>query len=144
MTEEIVEQAIAYLKDKVKHKKRADLKSLKQLLFLEMSQLDVEELRVILLDMAMTLIDIVTISRGTVNKNKFYPREIVKHAILNNAVHMILVHNHPSNNSTPSSEDIGVTKELSRLLVDLEIKIFDHWIVSKNRITSFKEQRLTW
>ena len=79
---------------------------------------------------------------GTLNASLVHPREIFKTALANNSANIILMHNHPSGNSEPSSEDISITKKISEGGKLLEIKIFDHIIIAGNTYTSFVEKRL--
>lgn len=77
-------------------------------------------------------------SSGTVDNTTAYPREIMKRALELGATAIILVHNHPSGDSAPSSVDIEMTKLIIRAAEPFEIKVHDHIIVSKNGYTSFK------
>ena len=79
---------------------------------------------------------------GTLNASLVHPREIFKTALSNNAANIILMHNHPSGNPEPSSEDISITRKISDAGKLLEIQIFDHIIIAGNSYTSFVEKRL--
>lgn len=78
---------------------------------------------------------------GTINAASVYPREIVKHAILNNAAAAILAHNHPSGVSTPSTADINLTSRIKDALQLIDVTVLDHLIVGET-ITSFAETGL--
>lgn len=78
------------------------------------------------------------ISSGTINYNSVHPREVVKAAFCHNAAAVILAHNHPSGNSTPSPEDIRLTKKLKEILNPLRIQVLDHLVVG-NEITSLAD-----
>lgn len=78
------------------------------------------------------------ISVGTINETLIHPREVYRQALLNNAVSIVLVHNHPSNDPTPSIEDIKVTERLAKAGVSLGIALVDHIIVSDNSFVSIK------
>ena len=78
------------------------------------------------------------LSTGTVNKAYVYPREILRKAIDVKASFIILVHNHPSGNVKPSSTDVKLTQDICDLCDLMELKVFDHIIVSKHDMYSFK------
>lgn len=75
---------------------------------------------------------------GTVDHTPVYPREIVKRALELGATAMILVHNHPSGDPTPSDSDIVMTEEIIRAAASLDILVHDHLIISKSGHVSFK------
>jgi DNA repair protein RadC len=78
---------------------------------------------------------------GSLNASIVHPREVYKSAILNNAASVIVAHQHPSGESTPSTEDINVTKRLVEAGKLLGIELLDHLVVnSDNRFTSLKER----
>jgi DNA repair protein RadC len=80
--------------------------------------------------------------RGTVDHTPLYPREIVKRALELAASAIIMVHNHPSGDPTPSKADLEMTKQVVAALAAVGITVHDHVIVGKNKHTSFKTQRL--
>jgi DNA repair protein RadC len=75
---------------------------------------------------------------GTVDHTPAYPREIMKRALELNATALILVHNHPSGDSTPSQADIDMTKQILAAAAPFNIMVHDHLIVSRSGTTSFK------
>lgn len=83
-----------------------------------------------------------TISIGSLNSTVVHPREVFKTAVLASAASVILAHNHPSGDPTPSKEDIGLTKKLVEAGEILGIKVLDHIIVGVNQYTSFNRQGL--
>src|SRR6266404_548900 len=95
----------------------------------DMRLLDREEFRVLLLNTKNGLIKKCEISRGSLNASIVEPREVFKDAIAASAASMILVHNHPSGDPTPSSEDIAVTKRLVKAGDLLNIAVLDHIIL---------------
>ncbi len=101
-----------------------------------------EQLRVFFLDSKNFLISDEVLSIGTVNKTSIFPREIARRAIELNAVSIILVHNHPSNDTTPSQNDIDMTMTVRELLKQLDITLHDHVIISKKGHYSFRSQGL--
>ena len=82
------------------------------------------------------------VSIGTLNASLVHPREVFSIAILNNASRVIVAHNHPSGDPTPSDDDIITTKRLIEAGKILGIAVVDHIIVARNDITSFKEEGL--
>lgn len=98
----------------------------------EMRDLDREEFRVLLLTTKNTLLRVAEISRGSLNASIVEPREVFKDAIAASAASMILVHNHPSGDPTPSSEDISITKRLVKAGELLNISVLDHIIVGQH------------
>lgn len=82
------------------------------------------------------------ISIGTVNLSVLCPRELFSSALLNNAVSIILLHNHPSGDPSPSREDKSITLRLKKASEVLEIPITDHIIIGDNRYFSFRENGL--
>ena len=79
---------------------------------------------------------------GTVDKVQIYPREIVKRALGHNASAVILVHNHPSGDCSPSKEDLDVTKEIKTALNLVSINLHDHIIIAENKHYSFRNTGL--
>ena len=97
---------------------------------------------VVLLDSMCKFIDYRILFTGTIDKANIYPRDIIAYCIDNNAVNMILVHNHPSNNLIPSNADIDVTQKIILASEMVGIKVLDHLIVSNNDYFSFKEHEI--
>lgn len=96
----------------------------------------------IYLDTAKKIIDNKLLFKGTLNHSLVHPREVFKYAYLNGAHSIILVHNHPSGEVTPSKEDIYLTKHLSELSKLHDIKIDDHIIIGKKEYFSFFENHI--
>lgn len=80
-----------------------------------------------------------TVSIGTLNASLVHPREVFNKAILCHASHVIIAHNHPSRDSTPSDEDIATTKRLVEAGKILGISVVDHMIITKDSYCSFKD-----
>lgn len=94
----------------------------------------------VLLDTKFRLIKEVKVSEGILNQAIIHPREIFKEAIKESAYAIILVHNHPSGDPTPSEQDIEVTKRLKKASEILEISLLDHVIIGEGRYFSMKEK----
>lgn len=101
-----------------------------------------EYLFLISLDCRNNLISINTISKGTVNETLIHPREIFKCALEKNACSIILVHNHPSNNASPSEDDIKVTKRILKAGEDIGIPLADHIVVTNTDFISMRANKL--
>ena len=82
------------------------------------------------------------VSTGSLNASLVHPREVFKAAILNNAASIILAHNHPSGDVTPSREDIELTRRMKQAGEIMGIEILDHVIVGPERFLSMKEAEL--
>ncbi len=103
-----------------------------------MAHRDTEQFRVLFLDRKNTLIADEKQGSGTVDHVPVYPREVVKRALELNASALILVHNHPSGDQTPSPEDISMTAQIERAAQALGITLHDHLIVGKSTELSFR------
>jgi len=107
-----------------------------------MAHLDTEQFRILFLDTKNTLIADEAQSRGTVDHVPVYPREVVKRALELNASALILVHNHPSGDPTPSRADIEMTAQIQEACAALSISLHDHLIIGQSRHLSFKSEGL--
>ena len=105
-----------------------------------MSHRDTEQFRVLYLDTKNTLIADEEQSRGTVDHVPVYPREVAKRALELNASALILVHNHPSGDPSPSDSDIRMTEKVNDACAALGITLHDHLIVGKSRELSFRAE----
>ncbi|MCO4847217.1 MAG: DNA repair protein RadC [Yoonia sp.] len=103
-----------------------------------MAHRDTEQFRVLFLDTKNTLIADEEQGKGTVDHVPVYPREVVKRALELNAAAIILVHNHPSGDPTPSEADINMTRQIDEAAQALAITVHDHIIIGKSRETSFR------
>lgn len=91
------------------------------------------------LNAKLKLIGEETQQRGTVNQVSVHPREVIKAAINSGATAIILAHNHPSGDTTPSKADIDITRQIAEAAKLVNIKVLDHLIISKNTVYSFKD-----
>ncbi|TCT14972.1 DNA repair protein RadC [Natranaerovirga pectinivora] len=108
----------------------------------EMRHLNQEILKIVMLDTKNNVINDKMITKGTVNASLITPREIFIEAIKNEAVHIIILHNHPSGDPTPSREDILITKRIKQSGELIGIDVLDHIIIGDGKYTSFKERDL--
>ena len=102
----------------------------------------VEQFRVLLLDKKNRLIEDRLMGEGTVDHAPVYPREILKRVGAVDACSVILVHNHPSGDPTPSSADIEMTRAIVTVLKPINVPVHDHLIISRTGHTSFREKGL--
>jgi DNA repair protein RadC len=107
-----------------------------------LEDLPVEEFHVAILDAQHRLERDVTVTRGILNSSLVHPREVFREAIAERAAALILVHNHPSGDPTPSADDRNVTDQLVAAGRLLDIPVHDHVIIGRGRYTSFAEAGL--
>ncbi len=107
-----------------------------------MRHLDTEKLVMVLLDAKLRKQKEVTVSKGTFNTTLISPRQIFIHALKEEAAYIVILHNHPSGDSTPSRQDIAVTQRIKEVSDLVEIPLIDHIIIGDNRYTSFKQEGL--
>ena len=112
------------------------------LLMLEMSLLAQEQMRVILLDSKNRVLAIPTVYQGSLNTSLVRVGELFREAIRQNCAAIIVVHNHPSGDPTPSPEDVLVTKQIVEAGKLLDIEVLDHLIIGQQRYVSLKERGL--
>ncbi|HOB16629.1 MAG TPA: DNA repair protein RadC [Defluviitoga sp.] len=107
----------------------------------DMVHLKSETVRAIFLDSKLNIIAIKDISNGTANMSMVHPRDIFREAILHNSISFIIVHNHPSGDSTPSMNDVDITKTITESAKIIGIPMNDHIIIGKNEYYSFSAGR---
>jgi len=112
------------------------------LLMMEMGGLEHECLRTVLLNTKNYVLAIPTIYQGSVNQMGIRTGEVFREAVRHNATAMIVVHNHPSGDPTPSPEDIQVTRTLIEAGKMMDIDVLDHLVIGKQKYVSLKERRL--
>lgn len=101
-----------------------------------------EYFKIILLDTKNKVIDINTISIGSLNSSIVHPREVFLEAVKKSSASMILIHNHPSGEVQPSREDINITQRLIKAGEIMGIKVLDHIIIGDGNYLSFKEENI--
>lgn len=109
---------------------------------ISMGRLPTEQFRLLFLDRKNTLIADELQSQGTVDHTPLYPREVVKRALELNASAVIMVHNHPSGDPTPSKADIEMTRQVTKALSGVGITVHDHLVIGRKGHVSFKSQGL--
>jgi DNA repair protein RadC len=110
----------------------------------DMSALEQEHLSVILLDTRNQVLDIVEVYKGSVNSSQVHVGELFKPAIRRNASALIVVHNHPSGDPTPSPDDVAVTRSIVQAGKLLDMDVLDHMVIGQGegRWVSMKERGL--
>jgi DNA repair protein RadC len=112
------------------------------LLQYEMSALEQEHLRVMLLDRRNRVTEIVEVYKGSVNSSQVRVGELFKDAIRANASAVIVAHNHPSGDPTPSPDDVAVTRAIVQAGKLLDIDVLDHLVIGQGKWVSLKERGL--
>lgn len=112
------------------------------LIMYEMSALDQEELRVMLLDTRNRVTETQSVYRGSLNSSQVRVGELFKHAIRRNSAAIIVVHNHPSGDPTPSPDDVAVTRAIVQAGRLLDVEVLDHLVIGKWQFVSMKERGL--
>ncbi len=107
-----------------------------------MGNMNVEQFRILFLNKKNILLADELQSSGTVDQTSVYPREIVKRVLFYEATAIILVHNHPSGDPTPSKSDIDLTKQIADACAVINVIIHDHVIISSTKFYSFKSNLL--
>jgi len=107
-----------------------------------MAHRETEQFRILFLDNKNTLIADEAQAEGTVDHVPVYPREVVKRALALNASALILVHNHPSGDPTPSRADVDMTRQIQIAAEPLGIPLHDHLIIGRLDYTSFRSEGL--
>ena len=117
-------------------------KDLADLLIGEMNDLTQEVLKVVLLSTKNIIIGTKDVFKGSLNTSIVHPREIFKQAIDKHSASIIICHNHPSGDPTPSKEDINITLRIKECGNILGIQLVDHIIIGNNKFVSLKERGL--
>lgn len=112
------------------------------LLMNQMMHLEQEHLVIIMLNTRNSIIGIETIYKGSVNTSVVRIAELYRPAIRHNAVAIIVAHNHPSGDPSPSPEDVNVTRQIVKMGKELDITCLDHLVIGHQRYVSLKERNL--
>lgn len=129
------------------HEDRFQIKSptdVAQLMQVEMSHLDQEHLRAICLDTKNRVQKVHTVYIGSLNSALIRIGEVFKEALKLNSAALIIVHNHPSGDPTPSPEDVMVTRQIIDAGTLLDIDVLDHLVIGQGRFTSLRERGLAF
>ena len=107
-----------------------------------MAHMKIEQFRILFLDVKNQLIADEVQQTGTVDHTAVYPREIVKRVLAFNASGIVLVHNHPSGDPTPSKGDVEMTRQIKEAVKTIKVNLIDHIIIGTNGYTSMKGMKL--
>jgi len=110
--------------------------------FLKPQELPIEKFGFICLNSSNDVVGVHIPFSGSVNITNIFIRDIITRVLLNNAVSIILFHNHPGNSTSPSSQDITTTDRIKKACELMEIKLLDHFIFTDNSYLSFAEKGL--
>ncbi|MBC8504958.1 MAG: DNA repair protein RadC [Anaerolineales bacterium] len=108
----------------------------------EMSVLEQEHLRVMLLDTRNRVLNIEAVYQGSLNSSQVRVGELFRAAIRRNAAAVIVVHNHPSGDPTPSPDDVAVTRAIVEAGKLLDVQVLDHLVIGSSRWLSMKEHKM--
>lgn len=138
----VIEAALAILRAKMRAPAASarSPSAARDLVRLHFAGLAIEVFAVMYLDAQLGLITFEDSSRGTLTQAGVYPREIVRAALRHNAHAVVLAHNHPSGNATPSEADRVLTKALKAALALVDVHVVDHLVVAGDQVESFAEQ----
>ncbi len=114
------------------------------LLMGEMSMLEQEELRVVLLDTRNRVLAVNKVYVGSLNTSVIRTSEVFREAVRRNAAAIIVIHNHPSGDPSPSPEDVAVTRNIIQAGQLLDIEVLDHLVIGQQRFVSLKERGLAF
>jgi DNA repair protein RadC len=112
------------------------------LLMMEMGFLEQEHLRIVLLDTKNHVLGMPTIYVGSLNTSVMRVGELFREAVRSNCAAVIVVHNHPSGDPTPSPEDVNITRQIVEAGKLLDVEVLDHLIIGQQRYVSLKERGL--
>jgi DNA repair protein RadC len=141
---EVIDRAIAILDSHLKEKGILfdSPEAVRSFLRLQLEREEHEVFGVLFLDTKHRMIEFARMFEGTINAAAVYPREVVKKGLQLNSAAVVICHNHPSGDSTPSSADRHLTVRLKDALALVEIRLLDHFVVGHGEMTSFSEMGL--
>ncbi len=106
--------------------------------------LDHEELWIVILDTRNRVMSLVKLYQGSVNSSQVRICEVFRQAILENSPAILIAHNHPSGDTSPSAEDVALTRAIIQAGNILEISLLDHLIIARGKFISLKEQGIAF
>jgi len=108
----------------------------------KLEALDQEELWIMALTTRNTVLEMSQVYRGSVNQSQVRIAEVIRRNVILNAPALIIAHNHPSGDPTPSPDDVAVTRAIREACRLLDIELLDHLVIGSGRYVSLKERRL--
>ena len=143
MTPPVVQEALAWLEGQVQRGDAlASPDAVRSYLRLRLGHKRHEVFAVVFLDAQNQVLDTVELFRGTLTQASVYPREVLVEALTRNAAAVILVHNHPSGSAAPSRADQALTRTLQQALALVDVRVLDHFVVTRSSAYSFAEHGL--
>ncbi len=115
-----------------------------EIFMVHMRHLEQEEVRVMLLDTRNRMLEVPMVCRGSLNVAHMRPADVFREAVRHNSAAVILAHNHPSGDPSPSPDDIRMTRELFKAGRLLGVDLLDHIIIGNDRYVSLKEQGVSF
>lgn len=142
-SDEIIKQAERIIEQRFnQQQKLLSPNDTRQYFIFKLALLEHEVFSVVLLDNQHRLLGYEQLFQGSLREVSIYPREVVKLSLRYNAAALILVHNHPSGDTEPSTADCQITQRLKAALDLIDVRILDHFIVAGNQTTSLAERGL--
>ncbi len=139
----LVQQALAWLECEVREAPAmTSPQAVRDYLRLRLGDRPHEVFAVLFLDAQNRLIETVEMFRGTLTQTSVYPREVLVEALSRQAASVVFCHNHPSGVADPSPADIALTRTLKVVLAVVDVRVLDHFIVTRTTVTSMAEQGL--
>lgn len=135
----IIELAKRISMGKIVQPKILSPKDVYEMLYREMAELEKEEIKLVILDSKNHVKSVATLAKGKINAATVTIKELLSEPIKQLATGIILVHNHPSGDTTPSRQDIMLTKKVSEYALMFDIILKDHIIIGKHGYTSLRE-----
>ena len=140
---QLVQQALALLECEVREADAlATPDAVRDYLRLLLADRPHEVFAVMFLDARNRVIETLEMFRGTLTQTSVYPREVVIEALARNAAAVILTHNHPSGHAEPSRADEALTQTLKSVLALVDVRVLDHFIVTRSAVVSLAERGL--
>ena len=140
---QVVQQALALLECEVREADAlATPDAVRDYLRLLLADRPHEVFAVMFLDAQNRVIETLEMFRGTLTQTSVYPREVVIEALARNAAAVILTHNHPSGHAEPSRADEALTQTLKSVLALVDVRVLDHFIVTRSAVVSLAERGL--
>ncbi|MFC7411410.1 RadC family protein [Hydrogenophaga atypica] len=137
----LVQQALAWLECEVREAPAlSSPQAVRDYLRLRLGDRPHEVFAVLFLDAQNRLIETVEMFRGTLTQTSVYPREVLVEALNRQAASVIFCHNHPSGVADPSPADIALTRTLKSVLAMVDVRVLDHFIVTRSTVVSMAEQ----
>ena len=128
------------LKSNINNVNISSPKDIANMLMIEMSSLNQEVLRLIVLNTKNSIIKIKDVFKGTLDSSIVHPRELYAEAVKSGGASIIICHNHPSGDPSPSKEDINITLRIKECGKILGINLLDHIIIGNEKYISLKEK----